>query len=644
MKMKISIFLIAALFSNAAVFSQRQADVIVPFEQDIQQILLNPLNGHIIVKEKETLSDYNPETKQTEWKISKNDLVKIGNAEKAQKILDAVGSVAGLASSFQSADDINFVSGSPYVRAVIENRDIIINSLDGKIAFNSGTADYRILQSQFLPELDELLLLAGDGKTIYYVLWNLQKGAEVWKTELGPVAGMLGALKDLFSLKNTASEDKSETFGDAIYTSINGILYRLNKTNGEIIWQSKDKINNFYLSQSGNNLIVIKNTGSILSSKQALNIWDCKNGSPIWKDDIKTKYIIYLEDWSDKLLISHSSGFNFYTYADGKKVWKKDAKGNNIKKVIPIGQDYLYIADKEMNLIDKDGQNKWKSFVEICDNDDDPVYFLDTFGDNQVLYLTGSYGNLVNYSTGKKIWKKNIDFEKGRPVLYALDETTNTFLVYNDKKVYKFDTKTTERPEPIVKLKKVKNEESITDLELFDWGVSLVGEGDAIGVGLDGSIKYQNTYDEPGGGKRKFLKATGKVAAFGLGAAASVSQAEIVFSSKNANGELVTTGSMAFNKNIQQTGLAAGAASDLLNSSLLSGVSKRFSALKSNSDYAFILAKGANGPTLIKVKKADGTEVDKIDIDNNKPVYEVDPYNYNIYYVYKHELRTFSSK
>ncbi|MDR3341011.1 MAG: PQQ-binding-like beta-propeller repeat protein [Candidatus Symbiothrix sp.] len=645
MKTRIKISLITILLSCTIVFGQRQADVTTAFKQDIQQILLNPLNGHIIVKEKDALSDYNPETKKTEWEIDKNTLVKIGNLEKAQKVLDALGSVAGLAASFQSADDIYFIQGSPYVRSVIESRDIIINSLNGQILFNSGTVDYRIVQSRLLPELNELLLLASDGKNFYYVLWNLEKSEEVWKTELGPVAGMMSMFKDLFSLKNTHTEDKSEIVGDAIYTSLNGILYKLDKSTGKISWQSKDKINRFYLTQTGNDIIIIKNSGSLISSKQALNIWNSKDGAPIWKEDIKTKYIIYLEDWSDRLLIAHNSGFNFYTYADGKKVWKKDAKGNSIKKVIPIGQDYLYIADKEMNLIDKDGQNKWKKFVEICDNEEDPVYFLDVMGNDQVVYLTGSYGNLVNYATGKKIWKKNIDFEKERPVLYALDENTNTFLVYNDKKVYKFDAQSTERPEPIAKLKKVKNEESISDLELFDWGISLAGEGDIIGVGLDGIIKYQNAYDEPGGGKRKFLKASGKIAAIGLGVTAGVTQAELVFSQKNEKGELIETGrANLFDKKTQKTGQVAGAASDLLSSGLLSGLSNRFNAMKSNSEYAFVLAKGANGPVLVKVKKADGTEVDKIDLDNNKPIYEVDPVNDNVYYVYKNELRTFSRK
>jgi hypothetical protein len=636
MKRKTNMVLVAALLSCATVFAQRPADVVIPFSQDIQQILLNPVNGHVIVKEKEVISDYNPETQKTEWSINKKDVVTVGALEQAQKVLDALGSVAGMTDAFQSSDEISFVSESPYVRAVLENRDIIVNSITGQVVFNSGTAGYRILQSQFLPEADEFLLLASEGKNFYSVLWDLQAGKEKWKTDIGTAASMMGALKDIFSLKNTASEDKTTLKGDAIYASINGLLYKLDKNTGAILWKSTDKINTFYISQTGKNIIIIKNSGGILSSKQALNIWNSQDGTPVWKDDIKTKYIIYLEDWRDKILVAHNNGFNFFNYADGKKVWKKDAKGDDIKRVIPIGQDYLYIADTEMNLIDKDGQNKWKKFVEISDKADDPIYLLDVIGDNQVVYLTGTYGNLVDYTSGKKIWKKNIDFEKNRPVLYAIDEATNTFLVYNDKKVYKFDAKTTERPDPIAKLKKVKNDESISDLGLFDWGISLVGEGDAIGVDLNGNVKYQNAYDEPGGGKRKLMKA----AAIGLKTANSVSQAQVQVSFRDANGNVTSEGTVEFNDNIKQAGSAAGA----VGSALLAKSANRFRAMKANNDYAFILAKGSNGPVLVKVKKADGTEVDKIDIDNNKPIYEVDPVNDNVYYVFKNELRTYSGK
>ncbi len=71
----------------------------------------------------------------------------------------------------------------------------------------------------------------------------------------------------------------------------------------------------------------------------------------------------------------------------------------------------------------------------------------------------------------------------------------------------------------------------------------------------------------------------------------------------------------------------------------------RFNALKTNSDYAFVLAKGDNNEALlVKVRKEDGKEVDKVVLDNNKPIYEVDPVNGDLFYVFKKELRIFTQK
>ena len=628
MKLKI-VFLTAVIFTYITAFAQRQPDVVTSFEQTIQQIAINPANGHVIVKEKESISAYNPETGKIEWSIKKGDIVKLGTLEQAEKLLNAVSSVTGLSATLQGDDAIELVPNSDFIRATIENRDIIINAFTGDVVFNSGTFDYRVMESKFLPEANEFLFLVSEGKTISYVLWNLTTGAEEWKTELGQVAGMLSSFKSL--LKNEVSQDKSVIASDAVYTSLRGTLYKLDKSTGKILWQAKDKINDFYPAQSGKNLIIIKNSGGLLSSKQALNIWKTEDGTPVWKEDIKTKRVVYLEDWSDKLLVAHTSGFNFYSYADGKKLWKKDAKGDDIKQVISIGNDYLYIADTEMNLIDGDGQNVWKKPIEIADKPDDAVYFLGKVDNNRVFYLTDTYGNMVDYTSGKKIWKKNIEFDKKRPLLYAQDEKTKNFLVYNDKKIYKFNPNATDNPEPIVKLKEIKDDKTMAGIELFDWGICLTGQSEVIGTNFNGETLYHNVYKEPGLAGRRFLK----IAAGTLNTADAMANVQIEVYTVDANGKRYSS-TVEFNDNIKFAGDVMGSAG-----SLLAQKAKRFNALKQNSDYAFILNKGAQGAELVKVRKQDGKEVDKIDIDNNKPIYEVDPVNGSIYYVYKNELRTF---
>ncbi len=378
--------------------------------------------------------------------------------------------------------------------------------------------------------------------------------------------------------------------------------------------------------------MIIKKSGGLLSSKQALNIWKTEDGSPVWKDDIKTKYVIYLEDWGDKLLIAHTTGFNFYSLADGKKVWKKDAKGDDFKQIISIDNDYLYIADTEMMLIGNDGLPKWKKPIEIADNAEDAVYFLGKVENGRVFYLTDTYGNMVDYASGKKIWKKNIEFDKKRPLLYAQDENTKAFLVYNDEKIYKFDPNATDKPEPIAKLKEIKDDKTMAGIELFDWGVCLTGQSEVIGCDFDGKIRYHNVYKEPGLAGRRAMK----VAAFGLGAAKSVSETKVEFYTVNEKGERIPAGTAEFSNGAKAAGAAAGDVG-----SFLAEKSKRFNALKQNAEYAFILNKGAQGPELVKVRKVDGKEVDKIALDNNKPLYETDPVDGSIYYAFKNELRVF---
>ena len=72
---------------------------------------------------------------------------------------------------------------------------------------------------------------------------------------------------------------------------------------------------------------------------------------------------------------------------------------------------------------------------------------------------------------------------------------------------------------------------------------------------------------------------------------------------------------------------------------------KRFNAMKQNRDYAFIFAKEETGEkVLVKVRKADGVEMDKIIFKNNKPNYEIDPATQNIFYVLDNSIQIFNKK
>lgn len=662
MKLKfIYLFLCAAMLQSTALLAQRASDLTFTFKQDIESILLNPYTGSVIVKEKDAIESYNPQTNATEWTVNESEIAKTGSA---------AGAALGVASDILSAGtDLgkflgsqkevpSFIPNSPFLSATVNNSDIIIHAVTGKIVFNSATLGFRTVQSQFMPAQNALLLMVVDSENYCAVYYDLASSSVKWKTKLSTLDGFSKAMGAVLSFMNKGDggEEKSkvETTQSDIYACVYGELYKMNKADGSVNWKTDFKITDFFLSQNKKNIVTIRSTGSIFSKKEAVNILATADGNKMWKDDIKADYITYLEDWSDRLLIARSNGFNFYSYADGQKIWKKDAKGDKIKQVIALGADYLYVADKEVNLIDKDGKNKWKNFIEICDNNEDAVFYLDKIDENRVMYLTDTYGNMIDYTTGKKIWKKNIKFDKDKPLIYSYDQTQNAYFVFNNKKIYKFDPKANDGRDEFAKLKDVKEDKSIENIELFPWGISLVGQSDVIGVTFDGEVKYHNTYKEPGGGTRKFLSTSTKIGKGVLDTYSAVNQslsnATITMEYRNDKGEIVSQTSNLFSDesraDMQKNSDISSGASSLLGAGVLSKVQDRFNALKHANGYAFVLAKNetTGKPQLVKVRKEDGKEIDIIAIEGNKPLYEVDPVNDNMYYVHKNELRIYNNK
>lgn len=644
MKNKLTLLIVFCLcVQSMQLLAQRKADQIIPFDQSIETILLNPFTGSVIVKEKDAVQSYDPESNKIEWKITKAELVKTDKLADAIEMADmgldmANGDFSKLMES--KKDEIRFIPNSPFVSLNIEGIDIIINSTDGKVVFNSGNLGYRLLQSEYMP-YDKAFLLTVVNKNQYgCVYYDLVLGTQKWMTELASMDSFLKSLSGLLTFwkESDNPQDKVFTTDNNIFASINGTLYNLAKNDGKLLWQTDFRVTDFILSDNLANVITMRKSGNLFSSKVALNLLDANTGNKLWKDDITTKYISYIEDAGDKVLVAHASGFNFYSYADGKKVWKKDAKGNKIKQVIPVGDDYLYVADKEMNLIDKNGANKWKKFIEICDNDEDEVYYLGKVDNNRVFYLTDTYGNMVDYTTGKKIWKKNIEFDKKRPLLYSYDDNKNVYLAYNDKKLYRFhpNAKSEDKPEAFAKLKEIKDDKTMSNIELFDWGVSLVGENDVIGVSFDGETKYHRIYKDPGAKKRNMF-AIGRTAAT-LGATALAgSRLTKMMGNMMTKGEPSTADKAA----IGGASLMAG----IVNDSALDKYEQRLLALKANNEYAFVMDKAEGGGVqLVKVRKSDGEEVDKILVDGERPVYEVDPVSDNVYYVKGKEMWIYSRK
>ncbi|MFH7002979.1 outer membrane protein assembly factor BamB family protein [Flavobacterium bizetiae] len=627
-KITFSIILVCLVAFSAT--AQRKYDEIITTENSVKDMVQNEITGIVVFKEGGTVKGLDPETKKIVWTLTKEDF---GSTSAGDILTDP-----DFGKLFKEKSDLSSVPGSPYVEAYINNKYIIINTDSGKVVYNSSKESFWVMQSDFIPETDEYLLTLKKDGDMAIALLDMKTGELKWNTTVDKAKSLFS-----FSLKESSNTNKATVHGSVIYYLLYGKLYSLDRNSGKLNWKAEEDYSRFFLTQNDKNIVVVNSKG-LFAAKEYLNVLNTENGKSIWKESIKTKRVVYLEDWGTKLLIAHYSGFNFFDLNTGEKIWKKDARGDGLKRVIPIDQDFLYVAENEMMLINKDGEKLWKKFIEISDDKEDPIYYLGKVGE-KVMYLTGTYGNMVDYKTGVKLWKRNIKFEKDRPVLPTYDEATNSYLVYNDEKLYKFDPSISDKPEPFAKVN-IKKEKELNSIELFPWGVVLSGPLEVMGVNMDGTVKYHLTYSQPGEGTRRLLKSAAIAGSIGLGvgsAVSSVKGADITMTYRDSDGNMRTAVAKGDQTNKDQA--KAYAAGSVALGVVAAKFNSRFNAMKQNRDFSYIFAKADSGEKiLVKVSKVDGVEVDKIIFNNNKPVYEVDPATQNIFYVSDKSIQIFNKK
>lgn len=628
---KIIIAITLCLFGCFVSNAQRTYDEVITTDGAVKDLVQNEITGVVVFKEAGAIKGINSETNKVVWTLTKADFGTISGTD--------ILTDPDFGKIFKDKKDLNSVPNSPYVEAYINSKFLIINTDTGKIVYNSSKESFWVTQSDFIPETDEYLLTLKTDGDMAIALIDMKSGNLKWKTTVDKAKSLFS-----FSLKESANTNIAQVNGATIYYLLYGKLYSLNKETGKLNWRAEEDYSKFYLTQNDKNIVVVNSKG-LISTKQVLNVLSTENGKSIWEESIKTKKIVYLEDWGDKLLIAHFSGFNFFDLKTGEKIWKKDARGEGLKRVIPIDKDFLYVAENEMMLINKDGEKLWKKFIEIADDVEDPIFYLGKVGE-KVMYLTGTYGNMVDYKTGVKLWKRNIKFNAERPVLPTFDSESNSYLVYNDEKLYKFNPSIDDKPEPFAEVN-IKREKELNNIEMYPWGVVLAGPIEVMGVNMDGTIKYHKVYKQPGEVGRQLLKGAalaGSIYMAGASLKSSVDGAEITMQYRDSNGNLKSSVLQQENKNKQlDANLQANGAVALM--ALANKFGSRFNAMKQNRDYSYIFAKSeTDEKILVKVRKADGVEADKIIFKNNQPMYEVDAATQTIYYALDNSIQIFKKK
>ncbi|MEZ0131622.1 PQQ-binding-like beta-propeller repeat protein, partial [Flavobacterium sp. LBUM151] len=186
-----------------------------------------------------------------------------------------------------------------------------------------------VIQSDFIPETNEYLLTLREDGNMTIALLDMQTGELKWKTAVDKAKALIS-----FSFKMTDYTNVARVHGSVIYYLLYGKLYSFDRASGKLNWKGEEDYSNFWETQNDKNIVVVNSAGTF-SNKQYLNVLNTETGKSIWKESIKTKRVVYLEDWGTKILVAHYSGFNFYDLNTGEKIWKKDARGDGLKRVIP---------------------------------------------------------------------------------------------------------------------------------------------------------------------------------------------------------------------------------------------------------------------------------------------------------------------
>lgn len=631
--MKKTLLLLCCICFIQLIHAQREATKTLEFENSVDDLLVVPFNGITVISDGDKVYGYDPEQEKIIW-------------EKEAPKRSGVDIATNILQSGPTGIDItkfNTIESTPFVEKFFDDRLYVINSYDGKVLFSAeGKAKY--FQAEYLFDENSFLLRGVNGQELIIAKYNIPEQKFDWQTTVSNTyAEWLQTINKLGGGESVGAGDHLEYTDDKIFALIKKQFFALDKETGELKWKvDQGDVDHFKRSLDGSKVLTVETKG-LLGNKSDIMLYDGETGKPMWKSSLTTKYLVLYEDWQDKMLLAHYKGFNFYDYNTGEKLWKKDPKGKGIKNVIPIGTDFLYVYDDEMMLIDKNGEKVWKKDVKISDDEEDPIYFLEKTKNGRVLYITATYANMVDYKTGEKIWRKNLKLNEKRPTFAKYDENSGNFVVYNDEELYKFNENSVERPEPYAEMK-LKDEKDLTSLEIFPNNVTITGLSEVVGVDNKGKIIFHNKYKQPGELGRRLGKTGMIMARFAFSTPTPGIDYAKPTIYRSPNGSLVIDNSLPvdiYNSAVD----AINNAGYMAQEAAYNLVKDRFNALQETSKYALVFAKGEEGERLlIKVDKETGEELDRIILNNVKPIYDVDSASEDIYYSLKNEVRIFKGK
>jgi outer membrane protein assembly factor BamB len=373
-----------------------------------------------------------------------------------------------------------------YVPIAGKTREIIINSSNGNIIFDTKDDGYRIKEFTMLPENGVILFELTKDKERYLMSFSLKTWEKEWLTPLGEGKGFI---KSLITKRSFIDHGPYFNKENNLIIGIKNQIFAIDRSNGKIVWQHEadKRIKALVYSEANNSLYL-----GIKKSK-TLKVLDPSSGKDITPGKLKLRgtLIDVRPDEANNLILVETEGFNIINPETNEFRWKKSFKIDFLNEVIPHEKGLIAIGKDEkdgtISLVDENGDKIWSSKVKGYS------YYV-TPTEKGVMYISTERSNILDFEKGKDVWDKDVKFKSIPAVTY--DEKEDKVILFENKKGYKFDLNTGQIDlfAEDIALESVKKKTPLVAEYIQDAGYLLFSDQHISLLSTSGKLNYTQYY------------------------------------------------------------------------------------------------------------------------------------------------------
>ena len=395
-----------------------------------------------------------------------------------------------------------------------KTRSLLVQSTTGEVIFDTKEMDIKIGDNHIFPSINCIIFEIAQDEKNKLMAFDYLENKILWNVELGDAPSGLGAL-----IKGNSFLTNVPQVIDAKKIMINESkrISIIDFNNGDIMWQEdfKDRIKSANYSLGDDNVYV--------GTRKDLAILDGKTGKDITPDKVRMKGSldqVFMNKKGNVILID-DKGFNILDVNTKEFEWKKPYNGSGISDIWEMDNHYYQIikseSGSEVAKITKSGDKVWSEKIAGY------AYFLIPI-DQGIFYLSTDKSNVLSYSEGEKLWRKDIKF-KSIPAA-DVDEKNNKVVFFEDKDLFTFDLGTTEIQELSTDVKFDKVKDAIFNIEARPEGYFISSDQHTAFYDHKGNQKYMD-YFKPVSTTNTAMVFAGAVGnLYGVDVAGSVSSIE----------------------------------------------------------------------------------------------------------------------